>query len=114
MEDPGQITGSDRREAGRELGGRRVGEAEHRRVGDPVELIADRAVDGRVAVPVDVAPQRRGAVDVAGAVGGDQVGALAALDHERLLLLPAALLGERMPEVTVVERRDPFVHRCES
>ena len=40
-------------------------EAEHRRVGDPVELVAHRGVDARVAVAVDVAPQRRDAVDVA-------------------------------------------------
>ena len=34
-------------------------------MGDPVELLAHRGVDARVAVAVDVAPQRRGAVDVA-------------------------------------------------
>ena len=63
---------------------------------------------------VDVAPQRRGAVDVAGPVGRDQVGALAALDDERLLRLPAALLGERMPQMPVVEFRDPSVHPAQS
>ena len=45
-------------------------------MGDPVELVADRRVDPRVAVAVDVAPQRGDAVDVAAAVGVDQVGAL--------------------------------------
>ena len=64
----------------------------------PVELVADRGVDARVAVAVDVAPQRRDPVDVAAAARVDQIGALAALDDERLLVLPAALLGERMPE----------------
>jgi hypothetical protein len=32
----------------------------------------------------------------------DQVGALGALDHQRRLLGPAPLLGERMPEVGAV------------
>ena len=53
-------------------------------MGDATELVADRRVDRRVAVAVDVAPQRRDAVDVAAAVGVDQVGALAGLDRERL------------------------------
>ena len=42
----------------RELDRGRVGEAEHRRVRDPAELGPDRGVDARVAVPVDVAPER--------------------------------------------------------
>ena len=48
-----------------ELDRRRVREAEHRRVGDPVQLRADRVVDRGMAMAVDVAPQRRDAVDVA-------------------------------------------------
>ena len=63
-------------------------------------------VDQRMAVAVDVAPQRRDAVDVAPALGVDQVGALGALDHERLLAAPVALLGERVPEVAMVEVAD--------
>ena len=114
VEDPVQALGGDRGQPGGQLGRGSVGEAQHRRVRDTVELVADRAVDRRVAVAVDVAPERRRPVDVAGAVGGDQVGPLAALDDERILLLPAALLGERMPQVPVVERRDPFVHPAES
>ena len=66
---------------------------------DAVELVAHGRVDLRVAVAVDVAPERRDAVDVAPAVDVDQVGALGALDDERLLLHPAALLGERVPEM---------------
>jgi hypothetical protein len=56
-----------------------------------------------MTMPVDVAPQRRDAVDVAAPVGVDEVGALGSLDDERLLLAPVVLLGERMPEVTVIE-----------
>ena len=56
----------------------------------------------RVAVAVHVAPQRGDAVDVAPALGVDQVGALGALDDHRLLVGPSALLGERMPEAVAV------------
>jgi hypothetical protein len=73
---------------------------------DAIELVADGAVDRRMAMAVDVAPQRRRAVDVALAVLGDQVGALGAVDHQRLLLDPALLLRERMPEVLVVQFGD--------
>ena len=88
-----------------------MGEAEHGRVGDPVELLAHRRVDPRVAMAVDVAPERGDAVDVAAAVGVDQVGALGPLDHQRLFLAPALLLGERVPEVVAVELRVVHRHR---
>ena len=52
---------------------------------------------------VDVAPQRGDAVDVAAALGVDQVRALAGLDREGSDSTPSALLGERMPEVPVIE-----------
>ena len=88
----------------RELDAGLVREPEHRRVGDAVELVAHGLVEGRVAVAVDVAPQRRDAVDVGAAVGVDQVGALRGGDDDRrLLVLPAALLGERVPEDAAVE-----------
>ena len=64
-----------------------------------------------MAVAVDVAPERGDAVDVAAAVGVDQVGALAALDHQRLFLAPALLLGEGVPEVVVIELRGVRRHR---
>jgi hypothetical protein len=56
-----------------------------------------------MAVAVDVAPERGDAVDVAAAVAADQVRALSSFDHERLFLRPRLLLGERMPEMFVVE-----------
>ena len=88
----------------RELNGRRMREAQHRAVRHGVELIAHRGVDPGVAVTVDVAPQRRHAVDVSLPVGVDQVGALGALDDQRLLALPAPLLRERVPEVAAIVR----------
>jgi hypothetical protein len=35
-----------------------MGQSEHRRMGDPIELLADGRVDQRMAMAVDVAPQR--------------------------------------------------------
>ena len=81
---------------------RHVGEAEHGGVRDPVALRLERLVELALAVAVHVAPQRRDAVEVAPAVGVDQVVALAALDDQRRLGEPVAHLGERMPEVLVI------------
>src|ERR1035441_8747257 len=62
---------------------------------DLIELGSDRAVDRRVAMTVDVAPQRRDAVDVGAAVGVVQIGSLGPFDHQRgLILAPALLLSE--------------------
>ena len=87
VEDAREARRGDLDQARGQLGGAGVGEAEHGRVGDAVELLADGRVDRRVAMAVDVAPERGGAVDVAAAVDVDQVGALgrarsaAALPH---------------------------------
>ena len=86
-----------------QLGGTPVRQSEHRRVCDPLELVVHGLVDQRVAVPMDVAPQRGDAVDVAIPLGVDEVGALGPLDHQWLLSTPVELLCERVPEVTVVE-----------
>jgi hypothetical protein len=68
-----------------------MGEAEHRRVRHPVELITDSLVDLRMAMAVDVAPERGDAVDVVAAIGVDQLPALRPLDRERLFLTPTLL-----------------------
>ena len=73
--------------------------------------VADRLVDPGVAVAVDVAPERGDPVEVAAALGVDQVGALGPLDHQRLFLAPALLLGERVPEVVAVELSVIHRHR---
>jgi hypothetical protein len=73
-------------------------------VRDAVELRAHRCVDRRVAVAVDVAPQRRDAVDVGVAGRVVERAALGALDQHRRLGLPPSLLGERVPEVRAVQR----------
>ena len=60
-------------------------------------------VDRRVRVAVDVAPQRRDAVEVGVAVGVVERAALGALDDQRVLLGPALLLRERVPEHPLVD-----------
>jgi hypothetical protein len=67
---------------------------------------ATRSSCSRIAWSVDVAPQRGDAVDVAPSLRVHEVGALATLDHHGLFVAPVALLGERVPEVTVVELAD--------
>jgi hypothetical protein len=103
VEDPVQARRRQINQPPGELGGTRVRQAEHRRVCDPLELVVDGLVDQRVAMPVDVAPQRGDAVDVASSLGADQVGALGPLDHQWLLATPVELLREWVPEVMVVE-----------
>src|SRR3954462_12479760 len=69
------------------------------------ELAPDGGVDGRVAVPVHVAPQRGDPVQVGVAVGVVQRAAVGTLDHQDLVVGgPALLLGERVPEDLAVER----------
>ena len=84
-----------------------VGEAEHGRVGDAPELSSHGGIQRRMPMTVDVAPQRRDAIDVDVAVGVVEVGALGAVDDQRrLLLTPAKLLGERMPEDPAIGGRE--------
>ena len=58
---------------------------------DEIELIADRLVDLRPVVAVDVAPQRGDAVEVFVAAGVVEPDALTAFDDERLLVAQAAV-----------------------
>ena len=65
-----------------------------------VELVADGLVDAGVAVAVDVGPQRGHAVEVAAALGVDEVDAVGAIDDQRGTVgLPLVVLGEGVPEV---------------
>src|SRR5689334_7691431 len=60
---------------------------------------------------VHVAPERRRPVQVPPSLGVEQVGALAALDHQRLLLAPPLLLGEGVPDVVAIELSVVGLHR---
>jgi hypothetical protein len=57
VEDAAQAVRRDLHQPPRQLDRRRVAEPQHRRVRNAVELRADRGVDPRMAVTVDVAPQ---------------------------------------------------------
>src|SRR5262245_123176 len=78
---------------------RHVGHAEQRAVGDLVELRADGLVEFRDAVAVNVAPQRRDAVDVPVAVEILEPAALGALDDQRGLGGVGRHRRERVPDV---------------
>jgi hypothetical protein len=111
VEDAREATGRELDQLRGQLGRTGVGEAEHGRVRDPVELLAHGRVDAGMAMPVDVAPERGDAVDVAVPLVVDEIRSLGALDNQRLFLDPALLLGERVPEVVLVELRGIHRHR---
>ena len=111
VEDAGEARRCQLDQPLRELGRARMGESEHRRVGDAIELVAQRLVDQRMSMAVHVAPQRGVAIDVAPPVLVDEVGALGVVDHDRVLGAPITLLRERVPEVPVIELRDGGRHR---
>ncbi len=103
-----RVFGKKRTEPSGELGGQRVGEAEERRVGDGFELAANRCVDRRVGVPVDVGPDRRIAIEVFSALGIPQPTTFAADENERFVVRgapfarAAALTGEWVPAMGLV------------
>ena len=82
----------------RELERRDVRHPEKRRVRDPLELGGERLVQLGPVVPVDVHPEGRVAVVVLDPVRIDELDALAALDHDRLVREVVLHLGERVPE----------------
>src|SRR5690606_30218845 len=88
---------------GGELGGGGVGQAEQGGVGEAVELVADGLVDLGAVVAVDGDPEGGDAVEVAAALGVDEVVAVAALDDEGGGIEPVAHGGEGMPEEALVE-----------
>ncbi len=73
------------------------------RVRDLVELIPNRVIDLANAMPVNVAPQRRDAVQIAPAVRIDQMNPLTRDDHQRLRFQPQLHRRKRMPDVAAIE-----------
>ena len=67
-----------------------------------VELLAEGGVELRHAVAVDVAPQRRDAVEVLAAVEVDEEAAVAPRDDERRLGGVGLHRRERVPDVVAV------------
>ena len=78
-------------------------------MGNPVDLCAQRLIEPRLAMTVDVAPQRRHPVQVALAIDVDQIVALAAFDNQGFVAQPGPHLGERMPQIVVVRIGEPAI-----
>ena len=82
----GSSTGTTRASASASSIDDAVAVAEHRRVGDPVELVAQRVVELGDAVAERRDPERRDGVEVAAAVDVDDLVALGAVDeHGRVV-----------------------------
>ena len=77
------VDGHDRGERLGQLDHGAVAVAEHRGVGDAVELVAERLVELGHPVAERRDPQRRDGVEVAAAVDVDQLAALGARDDDR-------------------------------
>src|SRR3990170_6125553 len=67
-------------------------------MGHPVELGTDCVVDLLPAVPEQVHPERRDAVEIFPPLRVEKVVPLPALDDERGVLLPVRHLGEGVPD----------------
>ena len=89
-----------------ELDGGGVGGSEKRNMGDAFELFAEGAGDRGMAMAVNIRPDRGIAVEVAAALAVFEHRALAAHEHERMVIrfAPIAHGREGMPEVRLVER----------
>ena len=75
-----------------------VAVAEHRRVGDLVELVADRLVELGHPVAERGDPQRRDGVEVAAALDVDQLAALGRADDDRRVVGVGRHLREPVPD----------------
>ncbi len=87
-----------------------VGETKGGGVGDFPELAADGGVDFRMLVAVKICPDRRVAVEVFAAVDVAKDGAASRGDDDGLAFEPVAHLGERVPEVLMIELGE-LMHR---
>ena len=70
---------------------------------DAVQLFFDRLIDFFLSMSVDIAPERRNAVQVLPTLDIDQVMAVAPADNAWLFAHPLLHLRERVPKITVVE-----------
>src|SRR5437870_3167182 len=80
-------------------------------MGDPVELRANGVVELRHAMAVDVAPERRDAVDVGVAVEVEEEAPLGTVDDQRAFLRVGLHRRERMPDVIAVPAFQLFARR---
>ncbi|CAB4939571.1 unannotated protein [freshwater metagenome] len=102
VEDPGgtsiRASGGRCEELLREDDARLMGQAQEGGVVETTKLTTDRVVDLWHGVAVDVDPQARDRIEVAVAVGVDEVHALGTVDDEGSVICPPRVLGERVPD----------------
>ena len=98
-------------EAAGQADGGDVGDAQQRAMGDGVELFADGGVDLGDAMAVDVAPQRRDAVEVLAAVEIDEEAAVRRGDDERRFGGVRLHRREGVPDVVAVPLFELFAGR---
>jgi hypothetical protein len=72
-------------------------------MGHALELSANRVIERFFSMAVNVAPKRRHSVQILPPVYVDQKIAVRAADNTGLLAQPILHLGERMPEITMIE-----------
>ena len=94
--------GSDFDELLRKLNTSHVTQAKKSRMGDPFELGSDRVIKFFDPMAVNVAPERRNAVQIFPPVNIDEVMTVAPADNAWVVGHPFLHLGERVPEVSVV------------
>jgi hypothetical protein len=72
-------------------------------MGHALELTPNRVIECLFSMAVNVAPKRRHPVQILPPVYVDQKIAGRAADNTRLLAKPILHLGERMPEIAMIE-----------
>jgi hypothetical protein len=86
----------------RQLDAGDVTQPEKRGVGDAIELSVDGIIEFFFSMSVDIAPERRNAVQILSTVNIDKIMTIASVDDARFLAHPLLHLSERMPKVSVV------------
>ena len=86
-----------------ELHGGRIGETQKCGMRHTIDLFLERAIDYRLAVTVHGNPQAGDPVQIAVAVGVDQLVAVCPVDDQRLVGDPIAHLGKRMPDMRLIQ-----------
>ena len=90
------------------LAGRRVREPQKRRMRDLIELVADRGVDRRVTMPMNVTPERTDPIKIAITFDVEEITPLRPIDDKRLAREPVRQRCEGMPDVVVVPFAESF------
>ena len=103
IKNPPQAFGRNRDQFFSELNSRNMAQPEKCRMGHALELSPNRVIERLFSMAVNVAPKRRHPVQILLPVYVDQKIAGRAADNTRLLAKPILHLGERMPEIAMIE-----------